>query len=67
MSDIRSARNFAHLSRAVPMFFSVEEVHEKLSKLLGNFFLTSSSISISSSSLFYKNNLYQNFTILCHN
>lgn len=39
MSDIRSARNFAHLSRDVPMFSSLEEVHEKLSELLGNFFL----------------------------
>lgn len=39
MADFRSTRNFARLSRDLPMFSSLEELHEKLSELLGNFFL----------------------------
>lgn len=37
MTDFRTARNFARLSRDVPLFSSLEELHEKLTELLGNF------------------------------
>lgn len=37
MADFRSTKNFAHMSRDVPLFSSLDELHEKLTELLGNF------------------------------
>ena len=40
MADFRAVKNFARLSRNVPLFSSLEELHEKLAELLGNLFYT---------------------------